>query len=251
MSALIRLYPPGWRKRYEAEFVALLEARPPTLYDRFDIVRGAVDARLHPQVRESESPEPSPVVEGPDDTVVVRRLGYAAIVGAAAWLFAWWYAAVGAPVVYDGYGPHRDGTSIAIPVLMLSMFLLVGGLIGHMIVLPGGRKAARAGAIAAIPLLILWSFGPWIVWFGLGSLIALVTFAVGSLRAPHWPVAAAAGVIVGIVGVVGLGVAVAGLVNLGNDIPYEALFVITATATPIWLAVGGPLTRVRPSVPAA
>ena len=250
MSALIRLYPPAWRKRYEAEFLELLEARPPTVYDRFDIVRGAIDARLHPQVRESESPEPAPVDKGPDDTVVVRRLGYGALAGAAAWIVTWLLATVAAPVVYDGYGPHRDGSG-AIPLLMLSVFLLIGGLIGHLMVLPRTSRTARISAVAAIPLLILWSMGPWVVWFGLASLVALVTFAVGSLRAPHWSVAAASGVIVGIVGIVAIGVVVAGLVNLGTDVPYEALFVITATATPIWLSVGGPLTRVRRAVPAA
>ena len=46
MSALIRLYPRSWRARYEPEFLALLEARPPTVHDRIDIVRGALDARL-------------------------------------------------------------------------------------------------------------------------------------------------------------------------------------------------------------
>ena len=47
MSALIRLYPRSWRERYEPEFLGLLEARPPSIRDRFDIVRGAVDARAN------------------------------------------------------------------------------------------------------------------------------------------------------------------------------------------------------------
>src|SRR4029079_7068859 len=34
VSALIRLYPRAWRERYEDEFLALLEARPPTIGDR-------------------------------------------------------------------------------------------------------------------------------------------------------------------------------------------------------------------------
>src|SRR4029077_17181152 len=55
MSALIRLYPRAWRERYEDEFLALLEARPPTFGDRLDIVRAALDARLHPQVRQPEA----------------------------------------------------------------------------------------------------------------------------------------------------------------------------------------------------
>jgi hypothetical protein len=249
MSALVRLYPRAWRERYEAEFIELLEARPPTLADRFDILRGALDARLHPQVRRPEAAEPAPADDSPDDTVVVRRLGYTAIAGAGAWLLTWFLATVAAPVVYDGYGPHREASG-AIPVLLLSTLLLSGGLIGHLIVLPAGRRTARVAAIAAIPLLLLWSFGPWLVWFGLLALVALVAFAVGSIGAPHWPAAATAGMLVGVLGIVGLGLMTAGLFNVGVVVPYEMLLVITAAATPIWLAVGGPLTRVRPAVAA-
>jgi hypothetical protein len=50
MSRLVRLYPRAWRDRYEAEFQALLEERPLTLGDRVDIVRGALDARVHPNL---------------------------------------------------------------------------------------------------------------------------------------------------------------------------------------------------------
>jgi len=249
VSALIRLYPREWRDRYEDEFLALLEARPPTIGDRLDIVRAALDARLHPQVRQAEAPEPAHVDDAPDDTVVVRRLGYAALGGGVFWLLAWWFATVGAAVVYDGYGPHRDG-SAALPLLLLSAILLVGGLIGHVIVLPASRRAARAGAIAAIPFLLLWSAGPWNAWFGLVALVALAVFAAGSIGATHWSVAATSGIFGGIAGIVGFGLVTAGLVNLGTAVPYEMLLVITAAATPIWLAVGASLIRVHPAVPA-
>jgi hypothetical protein len=250
MSALIRLYPRGWRDRYEAEFVTLLEARPPTIGDRFDIVRSALDARLHPQVRRPEAPEPEPVDDVPDDTVVVRRLGYATLGGAVAWLLTWSFATVAAPVVYDGYGPHRDGSG-ALPLLLLATSLLIGGLIGHLIVLPNSRRTARTGAVVAIPLLLLWSMGPWVVWFGLLALFALILFTVGSIGASHWSAAATTGMIVGSLGIVGLAFLTLGLFNLGAELPYEFILVITAAATPIWLAVGGPLTRVRPAVAAA
>jgi len=250
MSALVRLYPRAWRERYEAEFLTLLEARPTTIGDRLDIVRGALDARLHPQVRRDEAPEPAPIDDGPDDTVVVRRLGYGALAGAAFWVLTWWYAAIGSPVVYDGYGPHRDGSG-ALPLLLLATVLLVGGLIGHLIMLPTSRRAARIGAVAAIPLLLLWSFGPWVVWFALLATVALVAFALGSLGTAHWSRGAAAGVTIGVIGTIGLGLITAGLASAGMEPPYEILLVIMATATPIWLAVGGPLTRVRPGVAAA
>lgn len=45
---LLWLYPPGWRLRYEDEYVALLEEIPCTPWNLADIVLGALDARLHP-----------------------------------------------------------------------------------------------------------------------------------------------------------------------------------------------------------
>ena len=45
---LLRLYPGAWRRRYGHELAILLEDRPPTARDRVDLVRGAIDAHLHP-----------------------------------------------------------------------------------------------------------------------------------------------------------------------------------------------------------
>jgi hypothetical protein len=50
MSALLKLYPAAWRARYGDEMAALLEARQMTPRDRVDLVRGAIDAWLHPAV---------------------------------------------------------------------------------------------------------------------------------------------------------------------------------------------------------
>jgi hypothetical protein len=43
---LTRLYPAGWRERYEDEFVAMLEDARPSWTDYADILLGALDARL-------------------------------------------------------------------------------------------------------------------------------------------------------------------------------------------------------------
>jgi hypothetical protein len=56
MSRLVRLYPKAWRDRYEGEFLALLEERPPTIGDVLDTIRGAADAHLHPQRQLAPSP---------------------------------------------------------------------------------------------------------------------------------------------------------------------------------------------------
>jgi hypothetical protein len=48
VSALLRLYPGAWRARYGDEMAALLEERQPDRRERLDLIRGALDAWLHP-----------------------------------------------------------------------------------------------------------------------------------------------------------------------------------------------------------
>jgi hypothetical protein len=50
MSRLISLYPTRWRARYEDEPRDALSVRPMTVRDRVDLVRGALDAWLHPEL---------------------------------------------------------------------------------------------------------------------------------------------------------------------------------------------------------
>jgi hypothetical protein len=46
--AWIRLYPREWRERYEEELLDVLGLRPLTARTRVDLVRGALDAHVHP-----------------------------------------------------------------------------------------------------------------------------------------------------------------------------------------------------------
>lgn len=80
MSALLRLYPRAWRERYGDELAALLEDQPATLHDRIDLIRGAVDARLHPQV---PGHDVAPEQEIPMDR---KLLGTVAAIGGTIWL---------------------------------------------------------------------------------------------------------------------------------------------------------------------
>ncbi len=50
MSRWLRLYPATWRRRYGDELEALLSERRPGPRDALDLLRGALDARLHPRV---------------------------------------------------------------------------------------------------------------------------------------------------------------------------------------------------------
>lgn len=50
MRALLALYPPAWRRRYATEFAALLDEQRPSLGLVLDVVLGAIDAHLDPQL---------------------------------------------------------------------------------------------------------------------------------------------------------------------------------------------------------
>jgi hypothetical protein len=118
MTRLVRLYPRAWRDRYEEEFLALLDERPPTLGDLVDTVRGALDAHMNPQ----GEVEPSPWTH--------RIPGLLALIAGAIWsvvflTFVFW---------------PRDAWTLAslIPLSLLLMFLS----------LPGDYMAAHARRIA-------------------------------------------------------------------------------------------------------
>jgi hypothetical protein len=48
MNALLRLYPASWRERHEAEVARMLEDTGAGLSDAPDLIRGAIDAHVHP-----------------------------------------------------------------------------------------------------------------------------------------------------------------------------------------------------------
>ncbi len=57
MSWLLRLYPRAWRRRYGEEFAALLEQQRLTPRLVLDVLRGALDAHLHPHVAPGQPTE--------------------------------------------------------------------------------------------------------------------------------------------------------------------------------------------------
>ena len=150
MSRLVRLYPPAWRDRYLAELEDLLADRPPTVRDRVDIVRGALDAWIHPQVA---SPEPRPD-EGPSAGRRIAAGG--AIVAGGLWIAAG--LSMNAAQVIQGLG-YKDAT---MGVILVAGGALVSALVGIALALTSSRRS-RATTIAALAMLIgaALIFTPW------------------------------------------------------------------------------------------
>ena len=103
MSTFLRLYPRAWRERYGDEMLALLEEHPAALGDLFDLIRGALDAHLHPQVRGS--------AVAPDKEIPVnqRLLAAMAAIGGIAWIIGILSTYV---LPLDMYGDRDTGLAI-------------------------------------------------------------------------------------------------------------------------------------------
>lgn len=185
MSLLLRLYPAAWRARYEDEFLALLEERPVSPFDAFDILLGALDARLRPR---SLAIELAPRRNRPMNA---RVAGLAAIVGGALILIALPTAWLQADI------PREIATVVQIVIFLGVEVALLVALIG-LSAAQGRRRpvltwSAVAVPIAAVVVSLVGSVGmvvrgdeplvagvsSWYLWsFGLlGLIVGSVLFA--------------------------------------------------------------------------
>jgi hypothetical protein len=170
MSRLLALYPARWRARYGDEFLALLEDRPPSLGDRLDIVRGALDARLRPQL-----PAPERV---PDRAARAAFAGFGLFYVALA-------LALSGPEHVDDYGTYRDGAA-AIPFILAAMLLLAVAISSVVQRLPD-RSPARAAAVIGVASGFLWSIAPWVMMLLAIFLVGVLVTGISAYRAGLWP----------------------------------------------------------------
>ena len=172
MTALVRLYPRAWRDRYEAEFLALLDDRPPRLLDRLDILLGAVDAHLEPEV------------DDPSRAADDRRRRSARDLAPAILAFAGgvlWIAAVAAMLAapVDELGSHAGDVSLVL--VLLAHVALAGAALaladrraGQPLLLRGAAVLLLVGAglfFAGWPWLALGVYAGFLASMGVGLAI--------------------------------------------------------------------------------
>lgn len=176
-SRLLRLYPASWRARYGDEMLAVLDARPPGPRERLDLVRGALDAHLHPD-RPSWLP------------------AYASLAGGAMWTSgALVVLGQAAPPDWPGYVVDMLPTALAgatalllaivgawlrlgdtaSPFARVALDLAVAGHVAWLVAIGAAILALDYGATTAIA----------------GTAAAIGTFLVGIAlsRAGDWPIA--------------------------------------------------------------
>ena len=215
MSALVRLYPKAWRARYGREFEALLVERPPSGRDILDIVVGAVDARLAPQVAAEQVVRRTPIS--------ARLAGGAAMAGGLTWCLTLLAA-----------GVLEQDADITLPIAA-SLGLMLLSLPGSYV-----RSYARPIALACAALaisVVLWvgQILPWGAWLLIPTFLVLGVLGPGALAlaaararltardrwrlvllTTPWPIAA---IILGLMGFVpdtiGIGTLIAAVLPVG------------------------------------
>ena len=134
-ATLIALYPGAWRRRYGDELEALLETGGLGARDRIDLIRGAIDAHLHPG-----QPSMLPVV---------------AAIGAGGLASAHAIALAAQPTPLDWPGYLID----ALPLAILAVALLIPSVIGLWL-----RLGDADGALGRLGIVVaLAGHGAWLV----------------------------------------------------------------------------------------
>jgi hypothetical protein len=237
MTRLLRLYPRAWRERYGDEVVALLEERPTTLLDELDLIRGALDARLHPQV--------TGVVGAPERERPVnqRTFGFMAAAGGIAWI-------VGILSIF--VLPRDVAGSRSLGLAMVGMALampLIGAALGDLGTRQGSATSARTGhAVIVVSIVLGLTLLPaWPVFlFGLfGFPILAALLAIRGTRNgvfPTWFAVVASIAGLGVLGGIGADV------DAGRD---QTLVLIAVVGVPALLLAGlalrgTPLTSTTP-----
>ncbi len=179
MKRLVGLYPADWQARYGPEFEAVLDARPPSVRDRIDILRGAIDARLHPQAPGTgdRSPAPYPVSVLP---------GVLLALGGLAWAIASLIVAT-ARITPSGYLDAEAAWAFmmaAIVLIPLGTTIALGALPS-----PMARRGGALNAAFLVSVLAVWIL-PWPI-LGIAMILAVVFFSLTGLH--HAIVAARVG----------------------------------------------------------
>jgi hypothetical protein len=162
----LRLYPRDWRDRYEMEMLAVLESRPLDRRMRTDLIRGALDARLHPRTPPS-----------------IPRA--AAVVGGSAWIVAGLASAL-QPTAPDWPGFLLETVPIGV----------VGAIATAVVVVAIARRSGLEpphGTDAALVIALI-GFGLWIA----ALLVAAVGGPYGAVTGACQSIAAVATVAVGL-----------------------------------------------------
>lgn len=154
MRRLLRLYPAAWRERYEAEFIATLQERPVGPTGAMDIVHGAIDAHLHPEL-----------IGGAPHAWTHRLPGLMAMSAGVIW--SWYYLRIGLAA------PEEWGYGVLIAMLLMIFAVLGDYLEAH------ARRIGLAVSVLVVAAVLagvqpLTAIGDGVLSLALGAAAAML-----------------------------------------------------------------------------
>ncbi len=197
---VLRLYPPAWRERYEAEMSALLEQHAFTSWTVLDLFIGAVDARLDPYYRGLRHPHPWEQLQRSWKVIGSASTAF----GFAMFLWFLHTADLGIPPdvhcsLSNKTCPLRVEVTLLTPAvsntiesmltpLALLVFLvsLTGWVLSQMQREPGRNLLRLLSILVLIELLLAGMPGPWWTLVLAVPCVALVMESGGALLASGW-----------------------------------------------------------------
>ena len=128
MTWLLKLYPPGWQRRYGKEIAELIAAQRFSLGGAVDLMAGAVDAWLHPELAASAHDN----VKG--DAAMIARMMH---------------------LTCAGYGPHVTKSDA-----LKAAAVMIGGSLGLVLIWLWAtwRFGSNAVVYAALPMTYLFPY---------------------------------------------------------------------------------------------
>ena len=154
MSRLLRLYPAAWRERYEPELLGLLHDRPVRLRGAVDVVFGALDAHLHPEL-----------IGGTRQPWTHRLPGLLAMTAGLIW--SWYYLRIVLAA------PEEWGYGVLIAMLLM-LFAVLGDYMASHARRIGLTLSAVIGAFVLAGVEPLGVIGDGMLSFALGATAALL-----------------------------------------------------------------------------
>ena len=123
LALLVRFYPARWRERYGEEIADLLATEPPSVPRAVDMVRGLIDAHLHPDLVDSAL---AAVPAAGERSAEMRTHGTGTVARLAR--VAMLTVLIATPVVAAGGVGYYLGRSHGTPVAERAPFLIRGSI---------------------------------------------------------------------------------------------------------------------------
>lgn len=172
-KSLVRLYPPEWRERYADEFLALLEQRPYTFGNWIDVLLGAIDANLRPQISDNFNPALNLITNRLRTSIMVGFCAYIAFIVAGLAFYGMLDDSPFIPAMQGNFEFRSAWFTVECAAVIALLAVTIGGLPLVLAVLRQGVLAKRRDLLLLLFIPVVAFVGLISFWIGTALILAL------------------------------------------------------------------------------